>query len=414
VASRYGVFAKEDSALARAGAPRAAGGRRAGRGGRAVVVFFFIFFFQFFFRRDAIAYGWRTYYRGVTRGPGSLARGRLTGTPPAHWHAAGSLAREDPPTRDTLERGTVSDYTWLIYETTDDGTIAIVTLNRPRQRNAQHRGLLVELDAAMSRAQFDDAVRVVILRGAGTAFSSGHDLGSADAIAERQPGPGMSPTFGGNGGTRDGIEGNWLQEWHYFVQNTRRWRDLRKITIASVNGPVYAAGLMLMWACDLIVADTTATFADVVGTRLGMCGVEYFGHPWEFGRRRAKDLLLTGDCLTVAEARRLGMVARVFPPGELQEQTIGYARRIAALPSATSLLIKESVNQAQDHAGFSVSLNAAFSLHELNHAHYGMRSGGRSLVYTPELGATPWNEQPPVVPTSRTQARATSEPGGAR
>ena len=303
----------------------------------------------------------------------------------------------------------MSDYKWLIYETTGDRSIAIVTLNRPRQRNAQHRGLLVELDAAMSRAQFDDAVRVVILRGAGTAFSSGHDLGSKDALAQREPGPGQDPTFTGHGGTRDGIERNWLQEWHYFLQNTRRWRDLRKITVASVQGPVYAAGLMLMWACDLIVADTTAEFADVVGTRLGMCGVEYFAHPWELGRRRAKELLLTGDSLTVAEAYRLGMVSRIFQPDELAEQTIEYARRIAALPSMTSLLVKESVNQAQDHAGFYVSLQAAFNLHELNHAHYGMQTGGRSLMYSPELGGRPWTEQPPVVPTSRTEVRATRD-----
>ena len=72
-----------------------------------------------------------------------------------------------------------------------------------------------------------------------------------------------------------------LQEWHYFYDNTRRWRNLRKITIAQVQGTVYAAGLMLMWACDLIVAAEGTTFADVVGTRLGMCGVEYFAHPWE-------------------------------------------------------------------------------------------------------------------------------------
>ena len=71
-----------------------------------------------------------------------------------------------------------------------------------------------------------------------------------------------------------------LQEWHYYFQNTLRWRNLRKITVAQVQGTVYAAGLMLMWACDLIVAADDVYFADVVGTRLGMCGVEYFGHPW--------------------------------------------------------------------------------------------------------------------------------------
>ena len=56
-----------------------------------------------------------------------------------------------------------------------------------------------------------------------------------------------------------------LQEWHYFFQNTRRWRNLRKITVAQVHGAVYAGGLMLMWACDLIVAADDVVFADVVG-----------------------------------------------------------------------------------------------------------------------------------------------------
>ena len=109
-----------------------------------------------------------------------------------------------------------------------------------------------------------------------------------------------------------------LQEWHYFFENTRRWRNLRKITIGMAHGDVYAAGLMLLWACDLIVAAETANFADVVGTRLGMCGVEYFAHPWEFGPRKAKELLLTGDSVSAEEAYGLGMVSKVFPDDELQ------------------------------------------------------------------------------------------------
>ena len=60
-----------------------------------------------------------------------------------------------------------------------------------------------------------------------------------------------------------------LQEWHYFFENTRRWRNLRKITIGQAHGDVYAAGLMLLWACDLIVCAEGTRFADVVGTRLG-------------------------------------------------------------------------------------------------------------------------------------------------
>ena len=129
-----------------------------------------------------------------------------------------------------------------------------------------------------------------------------------------------------------------LQEWHYYFQNTLRWRNLRKITVAQVQGTVYAAGLMLMWACDLIVAADNALFADVVGTRLGMCGIEYFGHPWEFGPRKAKELMLTGDAISVQEAHRLGMVSKIFPTDELTEQTLAFAKRIAQVPTMAALL----------------------------------------------------------------------------
>ena len=144
-----------------------------------------------------------------------------------------------------------------------------------------------------------------------------------------------------------------LQEWHYFFENTRRWRSLRKITIAQVHGPVYAAGLMLMWACDLIVAAVGTTFADVVGTRLGMCGVEYFAHPWEFGPRKTKELLLTGDSISAEEAHQLGMVtARSSRSTGSSDDTLEFARRIAQLPTVTALLIKEAVNQTVDNMGF--------------------------------------------------------------
>ena len=97
---------------------------------------------------------------------------------------------------------------------------------------------------------------------------------------------------------------------------------------------------------------------------------EYFAHPWEFGPRRAKELLLTGDSIDADEAHRLGMVSKVFPADELAERTLEFARRIAQLPTMTSLLIKESVNQSVDNMGFYNALNACFTLHELNHSHW--------------------------------------------
>jgi enoyl-CoA hydratase len=264
----------------------------------------------------------------------------------------------------------MSDHEYITTEHLDGGAIVRIMLNRPRQRNAQNRGMLVELDDAFRAAEADDRVRVVILGGLGPMFSSGHDVGSKQAVAEGVPGPEQNPSYRVNGATRSAAEKLYLQEWHYFFQNTKRWRDLRKITVAQVHGNVISAGLMLAWACDLIVAAEGTVFSDVVGQRLGMCGLEYFAHPWEFGPRKTKELLLTGDSIDAEEAQRLGMVSKVFPEEELAERTLEFARRISAQPTVSALLIKESVNQTVDTMGFHNALNSCFTLHELNHAHW--------------------------------------------
>ncbi len=289
-------------------------------------------------------------------------------------------------------------YRFLTYDEYDDATVVRICLNRPETRNAQNRGLLVELGEAFTRAEEDDRVRVVILGGVGPMFSSGHDLGSAVHLAELHDGPEQHPSRQINGGTRSGAEKRTLQEWHYFFDNTRRWRNLRKITIAQVQGKVFAAGLMLTWACDLIVGADDVEFAEVVGTRLGMCGTEYFAHPWEFGPRRAKELLLTGDTLTIEEAHRIGMVSKIFARAELEDSTLAFARRIARMPTMAALLIKESVNQTVDNQGFYNALNACFTLHELNHAHWAEVSGGKVALGTEEFGLPGWKDAGPPKP----------------
>jgi enoyl-CoA hydratase len=290
----------------------------------------------------------------------------------------------------------MTEYKYVTYEELEGGQVVRILLNRPDTRNAQNRGLLVDLDDAMGRAEEDDRVRVVILGGVGPLFSSGHDMGSKEAMAERRPGPDQHRTATINGATREGTEARMLQEWHYYFQNTMRWRNLRKITVAQVQGTVYSAGLMLMWACDLIVAADDVYFADVVGTRLGMCGMEYFGHPWEFGPRRTKELMLTGDAIDVEEAHRLGMVSKIFPVAELTEQTLAYARRIANVPTMTALMIKESVNQTVDNMGFYNSLQACFNLHQLNHSHWAEIHDSKYPVAEPDDGVPNWKNAPPV------------------
>jgi enoyl-CoA hydratase len=278
----------------------------------------------------------------------------------------------------------VANADMVTYETLDDGRIARIWLNRPAAQNAQSRTLLVQLDDAFSRAEADDEVRVVILAARGKNFSAGHDLGSEEAVLERTPGPDQHPTFRSHGATKAApVEKLYLQEWHFYFENTRRWRDLRKITIASVQGSAISAGLMLVWACDLIVASDDAKFSDVVGVRLGMPGVEYYAHPWEFGPRKAKELLLTGDSLDADEAYRLGMVSKVFPRDELEDKTLEFARRIAERPTMAALLIKDSVNAATDAMGFTEALRHGFHIHQLGHAHWAVHNENRYPVALP-------------------------------
>jgi enoyl-CoA hydratase len=296
----------------------------------------------------------------------------------------------------------MTDYKYITYEELDDKSIVRIMLNRPNQRNAQNRGLLVELDEAFLRAEADDQVRVVILGGAGTMFSSGHDMGSKDSMSERKGGDNEHPSMSINGGTRAGAENRMLQEWHYFYQNTLRWRNLRKITIAQVHGNVFSAGLMLMWACDLIVAAENTEFADVVGHRLGMCGMEFFAHPWEFGPRRAKELMLTGDSIGAEEAHQIGMVSKIFPEAEMSEKTLEMARRIARLPTMAALMIKESVNQSVDNMGFQNALQACFTIHQLNHSHWAEIHENKYPVGGVDDGLDDWRNAPPVLRRDQT------------
>lgn len=287
------------------------------------------------------------------------------------------------------------------YETLDEGRIARIWLNRPAEANAQNRTLLVQLDGAFRRAEADDQVRVIILAGRGKNFSAGHDMGSEAALRDYLPGPDQHPTYSVDGGTRSGpVESLYLQEWHYYFENTCRWRDLRKITIAQVQGNAISAGLMLIWACDLIVAADNAKFSDVVAVRLGMPGVEYFAHPWEFGPRKAKELLLTGDSLDADEAYRLGMVSKVFPVDELDDKTLEFARRIAERPTMATLLIKDSVNAASDAMGFTESLRHTFHIHELGHAHWSAKNENRYPVAQPP-DVEDWRTAPKTQPAQK-------------
>ncbi len=240
--------------------------------------------------------------------------------------------------------------------------IARITLNRPERANAQNYRLLFALNEAFDRAAQDDAVRVIVLAAAGKHFSSGHDLSGADDVSLADVGISVWGGFG-----LPGMEGHWAREEEAYFGLCWRWRNIPKVTIAEVQGKVIAGGLMLIWPCDLIVASEDATFQDPV-VAFGVNGVEYFGHPWEFGVRKAKELLFTGRAITAKVAQELGMVNRVVARADLTTETMALAEEIARQPMMGLKTAKESINQMQNEQGLYNSLRSAMSLQQLGHA----------------------------------------------
>lgn len=264
----------------------------------------------------------------------------------------------------------MSEYETLLWEQPDD-SIARIVMHRPEARNAQNLQMTYDLHAAFDRAVQDDAIRVIILAGSDPHFSAGHDLRDKGDKALGRDFTARS-TWGGFG--QPAAHARFAREEEIYLQATRRWRNLSKPTIAEVQGRCLAGGLMLAWACDLIVASTDAEFCDPV-VAMGVCGVEWFAHPWELGARKAKELLWTADSWSAAEAHRLGMVNHVVPRAELSGFVLDLARKITAKPPFAVAMTKKAINGALDIQGQDRAIEHAFGLHQLCHANNMMQFG---------------------------------------
>ena len=199
----------------------------------------------------------------------------------------------------------------VLYAT--EGPIARVTLNRPRYHNAQSYALLDELDEALDRAVADGDVRVIVVTGAGPHFSSGHDLGTPESVADRQA----------RGITEDGL-GFYEPFRKYNNDLTLKWRNLPKPTIAMVRGYCIYGGWMIAAAMDVVFASEESLFLPGF--------VEWFSIPWDIGARKAKELIFESRFLTAAEAHELGFVGRVFSAGALERETCLRRARGRELP----------------------------------------------------------------------------------
>lgn len=238
---------------------------------------------------------------------------------------------------------------YIDYETAD--RVATITLNRPEAANAQNAELLDELDAAWTRAADDDEVAVIVLRAAGKHFSAGHDLKSSRAQADT---------------SKITLERIYTNESRRYLEYSLRWRNIPKPSIAAVQGRCIAGGLLLCWPCDLIVAAEDAQFSDPV-VMMGIGGVEYHGHTWELGPRKAKEILFTGRAITAQEAEQVGMVNSVVPRDELDARTRALAERIASMPRFGLRQAKRAVNQTLDIQGFYAAIQSVFDVHQTGH-----------------------------------------------
>ena len=241
----------------------------------------------------------------------------------------------------------MADDDQILYEVTDK--VAVITLNRPHRANAQTMEMLDELNAAWERAAADDDVRVIVLRGNGKHFSSGHDLRSGMKLPDKIT-----------------LQDIYALEARRYLDYSLRWRNVPKPSIASVQGKVIAGGLLLVWPCDLIVAAENAEFSDPV-VFMGIGGVEYHGHTWELGARKAKEILFTGRAVTAREAEQIGMVNKVVPLDELHDETMALAAQIARMHPFGLRQAKRAVNQTLDVQGFYAAIQSVFDIHHTGH-----------------------------------------------
>lgn len=246
------------------------------------------------------------------------------------------------------------EFDHVLYEV--EGQVGVITLNRPEAANAQSPKVLSELDLAWQAADRDPNVKVIVLKANGKHFSAGHDMAPKDDDEAAMAAASDVST----------PEGHYDWETRNYLHYAKTWREVPKPSIAVVQGKCIAAGLMLCWPCDLIVASDDAEFSDPV-LFMGICGVELHAHTWEFGARKAKEILFMGSSITAEEAREVGMVNKVVPREQLVETAMAMAHRIAKQDAFALRMAKRAVNHTLDLQGYTNSIDSIFDMHHYGH-----------------------------------------------
>ena len=238
------------------------------------------------------------------------------------------------------------------------------TLNRPEKRNALNDEIRKELFEGLRQGDRDKEISVMIIRGAGEAFSAGYDLSQPNHSVERS----IAKT---DGWWSRHVVNNWFEIW-----------DMATPVIAQVHGWCLAGGTELANACDLIYVAEDA--------KIGYPPVRLMSPPdmqwqtWMMGLRRGMEALLTGDHITGIEAVASGMANRAFNRDELDDAVLEIAERIAKIPNDLLALNKRAAHRAMEAAGIRNGIRAtadiqALGFHQSSSKEYMGRFGEQDL-----------------------------------
>ncbi|MBM4195521.1 MAG: enoyl-CoA hydratase/isomerase family protein [Gammaproteobacteria bacterium] len=220
------------------------------------------------------------------------------------------------------------------------GELAFVTLDRPDKLNAIDAAMVRGLHEALDRAEGDDAVRAIVLTGAGKAFSAGFDLAAGDT----KP-------------TDDEVRRTLTADFDIIM----RFWDCPKPTVAAVHRYCLGSALELAVACDVTIAADDCLFGEPE-VQFGS-GIVALLLPWFIGPKLAKELLLTGDDrIPAARALEIGLVNRVVPAASLADEAVAMARRIAGNDPFAVRLTKLAINRSMDIAGMRSALAQALEI----------------------------------------------------
>jgi enoyl-CoA hydratase len=243
-----------------------------------------------------------------------------------------------------------------------------LTLNRPEKRNALSNHLRAQLMDALHAADADPDVRVTIIRGAGSCFSAGYDLGGANEGVPlphyTSPGEGQWPRH---------VTETWMSIW-----------DLAKPVIAQVHGYCLAGGSELATGCDLVYIAEDAEMG-YPAVRFGVPDMHF--HAWMLGMRAAMEMMVTGDSISGVEAVRLGWANRAFAADDLDGEVLRVAERIALIPSDIVQLNKRTVHRQMDAMGMRAGIRAgtdicALGIHQQSMRDFIGSSAKQGLVAT--------------------------------